>query len=84
MDEEFPIESRTGTTSVLGKLMGELPKQRMSLETLEMLQRKASAVDMTLAEYVRTLLDCHCFGEEHIANLQAERIRRVVGTRVRS
>jgi hypothetical protein len=79
VDDDFPLESRTGTTNVLGKLVGELPKQRISLDTLETLQRKAADVEMSLAEYVRTLLDCHCFGEEHIANLQAERVRRVVG-----
>jgi NAD(P)-dependent dehydrogenase (short-subunit alcohol dehydrogenase family) len=82
MDNEFPLESRTGTTSVLGKLHGELPKQRISLDTLEVLQRKAAAADMTLAEYVRAVLDINAFGEAHMASLAAERIRRVVGTGV--
>jgi hypothetical protein len=81
--DDFPLESRPSTSSVLGKLMGELPKQRISLDTLDALQRKAANAEMTLAEYVRTLLDLHCFGEAHLASLAAERIRRVVGTGVK-
>lgn len=79
MDDELPLESRTGASSPLGKLQGELSKQRISLDTLEALQRKAAEADMALAEYVRMVLDIHCFGAEHIASLAAQRIRQVVG-----
>jgi hypothetical protein len=78
MDEDFPLESRTGSTNLLGKLDAELPKMRMTLETLQVLQRKAAAADLTLAEYVRMVLDVNAWGEQHIASLAAARIRQVV------
>lgn len=76
-----PLESRTGTSGMFGKLGAELPKMRMSIETLIGLQHRASDASMSLAEYVRMVLDCHVFGPDHVANLAAERVRQVVGKR---
>ena len=68
---------RTGSTSPLGKLDAELPKQRISGETLARLQLKAAEAGMPLAEFVRHVLDCKAWGVSHVASLHAERIRRV-------
>lgn len=78
MDDEIEL-SRTGYTGALGtKLLGELPKQRIHLDTQIELQRLAAEAGIPLAEYVRLLLDTHVFGVDAVANMAAERIRRVV------
>jgi hypothetical protein len=59
-------------------LTDEMPKIRMSDETMLILRRKAAAAHMNLTEYVRMRLDIFAFGEDHIANLCADRARRVV------
>lgn len=71
--------SRTGASSTLGKLNAELPKQRISMDTLDGLQALETKVGMPLAEYVRTVLDCHVHGADHVAMMAAERVRRVAG-----
>lgn len=70
---------RTGTSSPLGKLDAELPKQRISSETLGRLQLLAAESGMSLAEFVRLVLDGRAWGAAHVANVHAERVRRVVG-----
>lgn len=84
MDDDVPLESRTGSTSLFGKLDAELPKQRISLDTLVALQRKAAEANLSLAEYVRTVLDVQAHGFERVASLAASRLRQVVGTGVNS
>ncbi len=85
---EFPLSqdevdyaalSRTGTTGALGKLTEEL-KVRISYPTLDGLRRLAAEHDMPLAEYVRMKLDCDVHGADHVANVMADRVRRVAGT----
>lgn len=70
---------RTGNSNPLGKLDAENPKFRIGSETLARLQLKASEAGMTLAEFERTVLEAVAFGADHVANVHAERIRRVVG-----
>ncbi len=79
MSDDVPLESRTGTSGLWGKLDAELPKQRISLETLVALQRKAAEAHLTLAEYIRTLLDVHAHGFEEVVTLKKRRLREVVG-----
>lgn len=54
---------------------------RISVETLVGLQHRAADCNMSLSEYVRMRLDVAVWGEEHVANLAAERVRKVVGKR---
>lgn len=68
-----------GTTSALGKLDDTLERVRISSETKAGLQLRAAQCGMPLAEYVRRVLDCHVFGAEHVASVEAERIRRIGG-----
>lgn len=77
IDDAIPLESRT-TIGAFDNLTDEMPKIRMSDETMLVLRRKAAATHMSLSEYVRMRLDIFAFGEDHIANLCAERARRVV------
>lgn len=72
-----PRFQRTGSSNPLGKLDADLPKQRINGETLARLQLQAAEAGMSLAEFVRLVLDCKAFGSEHVASLHAERIRRV-------
>ena len=78
MDDDLPLESRNGVTGPFGRLLAELPKLRISIETIEALQRRAAQSDMSLSEYARTVLDVHCFGTDHIANLAADRVRQAL------
>jgi len=73
-----PALSRTGATGAFGKLTAELPKMRLAEETMEGLRRLSHDEDIPLAEYVRTLLDAHVHGEEHVAKVAAQRVLRVV------
>jgi hypothetical protein len=73
-----PKLSRSGTTGSFGKLTAELPKMRLSEDTLEGLRRLSHDEDLPLAEYVRTLLDVHVHGEQHVATVAAQRVLRVV------
>jgi len=77
--DDLPLESRLSTTSVLGKLDGEINKMKISFDTQVGLQRMAAEAAMSMNEYVRMVLDCHVHGVDHIANLAAQRIRLVVG-----
>lgn len=83
MDDDFPLESR-GTTSAFKNLTAEIPKILVSDETADVLRRKARACDMNLTEYCRMLFDIAAFGEDHIANLLAERARQTVRMGCRS
>ena len=76
-----PNFSRSGTTSPLGKLDSELPKQRISGLTLAALIRQAAENDMTLAEYVRMVLDIRAHGVDALSRMHGERIKRVAGMR---
>ena len=75
-----PAFSRNGSTSPLGKLDGELPKQRISSQTLAELQRQAAEHGMPLAEFVRLLLDLRAFGADTLKKMHQERVDRVAGT----
>lgn len=74
-----PAFSRNGTTSPLGKLDAELPKQRISGVTLGALQRLASESEMTLAEFIRMVLDARAHGVDAIKKMHGDRIEQVVG-----
>lgn len=74
-----PSFSRNGSTSPLGKLDGELPKQRISSQTLAELQRQASEHDMPLAEFIRMVLDLRAFGADTLKKMHSSRIERVAG-----
>lgn len=76
---QTPMASRTGFSSPFGKLDAELPKQAISGLTLAGLQRVASENDMTLAEFVRTVLDVRVHGVDAMKRMHGERIERVVG-----
>ena len=71
--------SRTGVSGNLGKLDDYLEKMRISGDTKQQLTIQAAQVGMPLCEYIRMLLDCKAWGVEHVANMAAERIRRVGG-----
>lgn len=77
-DADSPMFSRSGISSPLGKFLGELPKQRINLDTLSALQGQAAKADMSLAELVRNILDSHVYGVDTVANMAADRIRQVV------
>lgn len=74
-----PLASRSGSTSPLGKLDAELPKQKVSGLTLAELQRRASEAGMPLAEFIRLQLDVIAFGMDTVKRMHLERIEQVVG-----
>lgn len=72
--------SRTGTSDIFGKLDCELPTLRFNSEAEMELERRWRASGLgSKSEYIRIVLYVNLFGEEHIANLQAQRMRRAIG-----
>ncbi len=79
-EEQVIALARTAQSDLLGKLDDELPTLRINGDAMVELERRwrASGVG-SLSEYRRLVLYTNLFGEEHVANLYAARIRRVVG-----
>lgn len=73
---------RTGSTNPLGVLDDELPKIRIGSETLARLRLIAAQEGMSVSEFVRLHLECKAFGVDVVANVSANRIRRVGGNGV--
>lgn len=69
--------SRSGFSNPRGKLSSELPKVRVTDETLAMLQLRAAEHGIPLSELIRVVLECLVFGTNEVANSQADRVRRV-------
>lgn len=74
-----PSFSRTGLSSLLGKLDAELPKQKIAGITLAELQRQAATVNLTLAEFIRLVLDAQVVGVDTLRSIHDERLKLVVG-----
>jgi len=79
MTAPVPEFARTGLTSTLGKLTEVIPAVRVSLDTKASLEREASRAGMTLAEFVRYLLDIRALGLDEVRRLQEERLKVVSG-----
>lgn len=71
--------ARSGTSSAFGKLDDVLDQMRIDSETKSRLQAMAAEAGMSLTEFVRMRLQAVAFGDEHVASVYAERIRRVLG-----
>lgn len=71
------VLSRNGVSSPFGKLDASLPKTMISSLTLAELQRQAAQNDMTLAEYVRMILDIRAHGLCAMKRMHDERLERV-------
>lgn len=69
--------ARTGRTSALGKLDDVLERMAIASPTKTQLTVMAAEAGMPMAEYIRTVLDCHAFGAAHVANMAADRILRI-------
>lgn len=54
-----------------------MPKYRCSMTLLTAAQHEAARLGMSLAEFQRTLMEISLFGEDHVKNLQAQRISQV-------
>lgn len=80
-EEQVIALARTGQSDILGDLDDELPTLRINGDAMVELERRwrATRLVRSRSEYVRLVLYTNLFGEEHVANLYAERIRRVVG-----
>lgn len=74
------LAARTGQSDILGKLDDELPSLRINGDAVIELERRWRASGLgSLSEYRRMVLYVNLFGEEHVANLYAAKVRRVVG-----
>ena len=72
--------SRGAHSDVFGKLDCELPTLRFNSDADMELERKWRASGLgSKSEFIRLVLYVNLFGEAHIQNLQAERIRRAIG-----
>lgn len=79
-DTETVAFSRNACSDVFGKLDCELPTLRFNSDADLELERKWRASGMgSKSEYIRLVLYVNLYGEAHIQNLQAERIRRAIG-----
>lgn len=79
-DTDQVMFARSGQSDVFGKLDCELPTLRFNSDADFELERRWRASGMgSKSEYIRTVLYVNLFGIEHIANLQAERVRRAIG-----
>lgn len=79
-EEQVIACARTAQSDLLGKLDDELPSLRINGDAMIELERRWRAAGVgSLSEYRRLVLYTNLFGEEHVANLYAAKIRRVVG-----
>lgn len=79
-DTQAVAFSRGACSDVFGKLDCELPTLRFNSEADLELERKWRASGMgSKSEYIRLVLYVNLYGEAHIQNLQADRIRRAIG-----
>lgn len=77
--EDRTAWGRAGETSPLGKLDDDLPTIRLANETKALLLVQATKAGLNVSEYVRTWLEIHVHGEEHLKSLYADKLRRVSG-----
>lgn len=69
-----PTFSRTGFSSPLGKLTGEVPKVKVPEETLDILQTEARKAGLSLSEFVRDVLMVRAHGKEVVLSLYKRRL----------
>lgn len=72
--------ARSGITHPLGKFTALFPRFKGPEATKEILERRATELGMSLAEYVREMCIVNAHGEQEVRNLQARRIAVVAGT----
>lgn len=75
---------RTGTTNPLGVFDDELPKIRINSETLARARMLAAQEGLSVSEWVRLHVETRVWGVETLANMHAERVRRVGGNGVQA
>ncbi|EYS89535.1 hypothetical protein CF68_33155 [Cupriavidus sp. SK-4] len=66
--------ARSGRSNLFGKMTAEIPKVKVSWETREALEARATEVGMSLSEFVRELLMVSAHGEDFMKSIYAERI----------
>lgn len=78
-DEYATAFARGPQSDVFGKLDAELPALRIDSETLLKLHQEAHEAGVNVSEFARTVLRVRAWGSEHVQNVNADRMRRVIG-----
>ena len=81
MRDEDPESSfaRNGSTHPMGKFDAKLPDTNCHAEFLDALQMEAARAGVPVGELIRTTLYVRVFGFEHVASMEAQRIKRIAG-----
>lgn len=80
----FATFQRTGVTNPLGSYDDELPKIRINSETLARARMLAAQEGLSVSEWIRLHVETRVWGVETLANMHAERVRRVGGNGVQA
>ena len=78
MAQSRPMFSRSGESCLLGKRTEEV-RSRVPGETIDVLNRQAREVGMSLSEYVCWKLMIEAHGFDHVAKLQSQRLAVIAG-----
>lgn len=75
----MPKLARNGSSSSFGKLTAKIPSINIDDDTNEEALRLARQADMSLSEWVRTLIQVRVHGVDHVARMNEDRLRVVAG-----
>jgi hypothetical protein len=71
--------ARNGSTHPMGKFDAKLPDVLCHGDFLDSLAAEAARAGVTASEFIRTTLYVRVLGFEHVASMEADRIKRIAG-----
>lgn len=77
--DEVPMGSKAVFGAAFGKLDDKLDETRMDGATMERLRATAVEMGMQMPDFVRLCLRVAVWGEDHMASIAVQQIRRVTG-----
>lgn len=76
---DSPMQARTATRDIFGKLDDSIPEVRVPHQVLLDAQARAAELGLDLSAFLRENLYSTLYGPEHVGMLYQERSRRVLG-----
>lgn len=78
-DNDVPMGSKAVFGAAFGKLDDKVDETRMDGATMERLRATAVEMGMQMPDFVRLCLRVAVWGEDHMASIAVQQIRRVTG-----
>jgi hypothetical protein len=78
-DDDLPMASKAIFGAAFGKLDDKIDETRMDGATMERLRATAVEMGMQMPDFVRLCLRVAVWGEDHMASIAVQQIRRVTG-----